>query len=140
MKNNISVNRLQPLNINFDVESYIEKIMKLKLIKNATIEFNFVDNKYIKNINKKYLNKEYATDIISFNLEEKNKDILGDIYISIEQAKTNASNFNNSFENEIKLLIIHGILHLLGYRDYTENEKLEMNKEQTMLLLQSENQ
>jgi probable rRNA maturation factor len=140
VKNNISVNRLQPLNINFDVESYIEKIMKLKLIKNATIEFNFVDNKYIKNINKKYLNKEYATDIISFNLEEKNKDILGDIYISIEQAKTNASNFNNSFENEIKLLIIHGILHLLGYRDYTENEKLEMNKEQTMLLLQSENQ
>jgi probable rRNA maturation factor len=133
-KNNIiSINNTTELKIDFDLFDFIERALVLKNISNTSIEFNFIDNKKIIEINKKYLKKDYATDIISFNLGESDS-ILGDIYISIEQALINSKKFKNSFEKEIKLLIIHGILHLLDYEDYSEQEQQTMSKEQERLL------
>jgi probable rRNA maturation factor len=127
------INLPKELELSFDIATYIDRILNLKSIKSGFFEFSFVTNEDIIKINKQYLKRSYSTDVISFNLGD-NDNIVGDIYISFEQAKINADDFNNSFENEIKLLIIHGILHLLDYRDYTKEEKAIMNKEQNRLL------
>jgi probable rRNA maturation factor len=119
--------------VSFCLESYIKKVILEKNIKTGHFEFNFISNKTIVEINKKHLQREYQTDIISFNIGSTTH-IIGDVYISVEQAQTNATEFDNNFEEEIKLLIIHGILHLLDYRDYTEAEQEIMEKEQARIL------
>ena len=92
-----------------------------------------MDNETIVSINQQYLDRGYATDIISFNLGDIENPI-GDIYIGYEVAKANAIQHQQTFEDEIKLLFVHGILHLLDYRDYTDTEKAIMYKEQERLL------
>ena len=72
--------------------------------------------------NKAYLGHDSFTDIITFDYSEKDL-ISGDIFISIDRVKENASLFNTSLENEFSRVIIHGILHLLGYKDKSEKEK-----------------
>jgi len=76
-------------------------------------------------INNKYLKHNYYTDVISFNYNKKN-NISGDIYISEEQVILNAANLSNKVEEELLRVIVHGVLHLVGYNDVSEKEKLEM--------------
>ena len=71
---------------------------------------------------------------MTFNLEEKGDPITGDIYISTQTAQRNALIHKQSLNNEIKLLIVHGILHLLGYEDSTKKEKETMQKEEKRIL------
>ncbi len=99
----------------------------------GVFEFTFVDNTTIRKLNHLYFKKKGTTDIISFNLGTET-EILGDIYIAVDVAKQNAKRFGNTFDNEIKLLLAHGILHLLGYRDYSDEERHEMEWEQNRLL------
>ena len=93
---------------------------------NAIINIIFVDNKTIKKINKKYLNHNYATDVISFKLEDE--PLEGEIYISVETAMTNAVEYKVSCTEELMRYTIHGILHLLGYEDFSffEREKMRI--------------
>ena len=86
----------------------------------------------MRKINQQYLNRDYDTDIISFNLGSAEAPE-GDIYISCEQARENVEDLDHGYEDEIKHLIIHGILHLLGYQDYTKEDKKNMLKEQQRL-------
>lgn len=80
-------------------------------------------------INKKYLSRNYFTDIITFDLSE-NEEISGDMYISIERVKENAILYKIESERELFRVIIHGILHLIGYNDKSNNDKRKMtNKE-----------
>jgi rRNA maturation RNase YbeY len=104
----------------------IERIFKDEKIKNATVNIIFVNNEEIKKINKKYLNHNYATDVISFCLEKK--PLEGEIYISAEIAKTNAIEFLTNWTEEIVRYVIHGILHLLDYEDFYFFEKEKMRK------------
>ena len=97
-------------------------------------EFTFLTPEDIQAINKQYLNHDYPTDIISFNLSDEDEPIHGDIYICPRIAKKNALAYKSTFENEIKLLIVHGILHLLGYEDYTDAQKAKMDLEQTRII------
>ena len=69
-------------------------------------------------INKTHLERDYLTDIITFNLGSLS-DPIGDIYISPDKAMENAAQFKSSVTDEIKLLLVHGLLHILEYRDYT---------------------
>jgi len=89
----------------------------------GSINFIFCNDKYLIKINKTYLNKDTLTDVIAFNYCKK-KIISGDIYISYERIKENAKKFNLPVENEILRIIIHGILHLVGYKDKTDKDKL----------------
>ena len=73
-------------------------------------------------------------NIITFNLTDDSQILTGDIYIAPEIAEKNRKMYNNSFENEIKLLIIHGILHLLHYKDDTNTNKTIMDNEQKRIL------
>ena len=109
-----------------DIEKVLEiAIKKLKL---KDIEFNiiFVDNDYIHKLNKEYRNIDRETDVISFALEDDNSfptldtKVLGDIYISIDKAKSQAEEYGHSFKREICFLAVHGFLHINGYDHMTK--------------------
>ena len=96
-------------------------------IKNAFITIIFGGDKLLNLIKKEFFGKDHLTDVISFRLDDnQTKNIEGEIYISFPRAKENAKNFKVPFEKEIARLIIHGLLHLVGYRDDTSKLKQEM--------------
>jgi len=82
----------------------------------------FCNKKEIKTLNKKYLQKNNYTDIIAFNYEDK-KNIFADIYICYDVVKENAKLYSVSLNEEIHRVMIHGILHLCGFKDFTKKEK-----------------
>lgn len=97
------------------------------------INIIFVSDDYLLDINEKYLNKSHLTDIITFNYNQ-NDVINGDIFISIPTVKDNSKNFKTSVSREVHRVIVHGILHLVGYEDHTDEERSIMrNKEDTYL-------
>lgn len=128
----------------------IEEISKIKeLIDYATkyknldhLEFNIilVDNKYIHDLNLNYRKIDRPTDVITFALEDEghiNDDsfrVLGDIYISIDKAKSQAQEYGHSFLREFAFLTIHGFLHLLGYDHMNKEDEEIMFKEQEDIL------
>lgn len=81
----------------------------------------FCSDEYLLEINKKYLNHYYYTDIITFDYSEE--IISGDCFISIDRIKDNALIFHETFERELKRVIVHGLLHLMGYNDKSQEEK-----------------
>ncbi|HRW61966.1 MAG TPA: rRNA maturation RNase YbeY [Bacteroidales bacterium] len=97
------------------------------------INIIFTSDINILQINKKHLSHNYYTDIITFDYCE-GKYIQGDIFISIDTVKNNSIRFNVLYEEEIHRVIIHGILHLIGYNDKTENEKAEMRQKENFYL------
>lgn len=93
------------------------------------ISFIFCSDSYLLEVNKKYLNHNYYTDIITFDYVENNF-ISGDIFISLDRVKDNAKVFSATFENELYRILIHGVLHLLGYNDKTKRDKELMTKKE----------
>lgn len=97
------------------------------------INYVFCDDEYLYKLNVEFLQHDTLTDIISFDYT-MGKLVGGDIFISVERVQDNASDFKVSFENEVHRVIIHGILHYMGYKDKTEEEKQTMrNKENECL-------
>lgn len=119
--------------VSFVLKPFIQKVLKILQIKQGEFSFTFVTNPEIIDINKQFLHRDYATDIISFNLGTI-EAIEGDIYISVEQAAINARSLGHPLDLEIKTLLVHGILHLLDYQDYTEEERQIMFAEQDRIL------
>lgn len=97
------------------------------------ISFIFCSDAYLLEMNKQYLNHDYFTDIITFDYVEENV-ISGDIFISCDRVKENALEFNTGFENELSRIIIHGVLHLLGFKDKTKKDKLLMTQKEDFYL------
>lgn len=93
----------------------------------------FCSDDYIYKMNKEYLEHDYYTDVISFNYNENNI-INGDIFISIDTVSFNANKYNVSFENELYRVMIHGVLHLIGYNDKTNKEKTIMKSKEDYYL------
>ena len=89
------------------------------------INYIFCDDVYLHKINQEFLNHDTFTDIISFDYT-LGKEVGGDIFISIERVLENAEKFNEVFENELYRVMIHGILHFMGYKDKTKKEKTLM--------------
>lgn len=89
------------------------------------ISYIFCDDEYLLEINKQYLNHDYYTDIISFDYTEADV-ISGDIFVSIDRVKENALDFAVSFDNELKRVIIHGVLHFCGFKDKSKEEEETM--------------
>ena len=110
--------------------SIISKILNL-LIKNEQKQINSLtviieDDEFLKELKKKYFNQDIYTDVITFNLEDKNDPIDGEIYISLPRVIDNSKIYNSDLSQEFKRVMIHGILHLFGYEDITLNQKKEM--------------
>ncbi|MCP9199301.1 rRNA maturation RNase YbeY [Gramella sp. GC03-9] len=93
------------------------------------INFIFCDDDYLYQINLEYLSHDTYTDIISFDNSIGNT-LHGDIYISTERVAENASEFGTEFDEELKRVIIHGVLHFCGYKDKTEREQEEMRRKE----------
>ena len=84
------------------------------------------DDDFLKNLKNQYFNQDMYTDVISFNLEDSGQPIDGEIYISLPRVNDNSSSYSNNLNIEFKRIIIHGLLHLVGYDDQTDKEKEQM--------------
>lgn len=93
----------------------------------GNISFIFTSNKQIKLINKEYLNHNYFTDVITFDYTEGDM-ISGDIFISTDQIKINAEAYSTNEEEELRRVMIHGVIHLLGYNDGNDEERKTMHQ------------
>ena len=110
------------------IRSTIFKILKILDCADKEISLSFVDDEKIKQLNKQYLGKDKATNVLSFSLQEEeygniNPQILGDIVISVETAQKDAIQGNLTIAQEIDFLIIHGLLHLLGHNHENTTKK-----------------
>ena len=92
------------------------------------INIVFTDDENMRLLKKKYFNQDYYTDVISFNLEEPNNSIEGEIYIGMNQVYKNSIKFDCNLNSELKRIIVHGLLHLVGYDDQTKKDKENMTK------------
>ncbi|MCS7180501.1 MAG: rRNA maturation RNase YbeY [bacterium] len=104
------------------LNSKIEKIQKILNPPPTKISIYFVNNKVIRSLNKKFFKKDSPTDVISFKYSPN----YGEIVLSIEECGKNAQIYSHTLEEEIIYVIIHGILHLKGFRDYNIKEKRKM--------------
>lgn len=149
---------LQTENVKFTLKNkallkqWIKEVIVRKKRKAGEITFVFCNDDYLLNINKRYLNHDTFTDIITFDYSKEDiknlplskagpelieggaRGISGDIFISIERVKENALKYSKTFENELHRVIIHGVLHLLGYTDKTKTAKEEMTKQENLCL------
>jgi probable rRNA maturation factor len=98
------------------------------------INFIFCDDEYLHELNVAYLSHTSYTDILTFSFSEEEEIISGDIYISVDRVDENALKFGQVFSDELRRVMIHGILHLIGYRDKTKNEKKLMRMKETHFL------
>lgn len=120
------------------INTWIREIVKREGKFPKDISFIFCDDSYLSGLNETYLKHKSLTDIITFDYC-KGKIVSGEIYISIDRVKENAIKFKKTFNNELCRVMIHGILHLAGYSDKTQSNKLDMRaKEEECLLLKSE--
>ena len=108
---------------------WISRVILSENKKEGDINYIFCDDEYILEINKQYLDHDYYTDIISFDYSVGN-ELNGDIFVSIERVKENATDFNTTFDDELKRVIIHGILHYCGYKDKSEEDELIMREKE----------
>ena len=122
----------------------LKKLIKyaIKYMKLDNLEFGviFVDNKKIKEINKEYRNIDRETDVITFRLADYEEviydkiNVLGDIYISLEKARSQSVEYGHSYLRELSFLLIHGFLHLLGYDHMNKEDEEEMFRLQEEIL------
>ena len=94
-----------------------------------TLVFLFVDDNEILEMNKKFLKHDYYTDVITFG-DLKDKKISGDIAISIERVLDNSKTYGVEFEDELKRVMVHGLLHIMGYNDKASSDKTVMSKKE----------
>ena len=101
----------------------------------AELNIILTNRETLSSLKKQYFNVDQFTDVIAFNLEDKDEDIEGEVYISIDDVLENSKTFSVTFNNEFKRVLIHGVLHLLGYDDHEEDDiKIMRDLEQKYLL------
>ena len=118
----------------------IVSLLKKELLFNVNeISINIVTAEEILKVNTKFLNHDYSTDIITFNYSEENNTLETEIFISLDDAYSNAVKYKVSLDNELLRLVIHGCLHLLGYDDKDKSDKVKMKRMENKLVNKFEN-
>ncbi len=121
-----------------NIKPWIEKIIITEEKRLGVINYIFCDDEYLLKINQDFLQHDYYTDIITFD-SVRGKTISGEIFVSLQRIKDNASLISKNYEEETRRVIAHGILHLCGYKDKTEEEQKTMRaKEDFYLSLKTE--
>jgi len=98
------------------------------------LNYIFCNDNALLEINRKYLNHNFYTDVISFDLSSSRKEILADIYISVDRIRENAKSFKITMEEELHRVMLHGLLHLCGYNDKTEVQRQLIRKKEDFYL------
>lgn len=123
------------LNLNYNTYSnWIQSIVSKYKVELTHLNYVFCSDEYLLQINIEQLNHDYYTDIITFDLSEEEGKIEGDIFISVDRVKDNASQNNTELNNELNRVISHGLLHLIGYKDKEAEEKNDMRKNEDACL------
>ncbi len=124
-----------------EVKKVLYKAMEKENLENTSFNLIIVDNEYIRELNKNYRHIDRETDVITFALEDDDtlivggdERILGDIYISIDKAKSQALEYGHSLLRELSFLAVHGFYHLLGYDHMTKEDEEVMFKKQDEVL------
>lgn len=133
---NISFNFLKPITLKerLRLKNYITSVFKNESKSLNSLSIVFCSDKYLLKINKEFLKHNYYTDIITFDLSTTNHLIDGEIYISIERVKENAKTFNSTIKTELHRVIFHGVLHLCGYQDKSQSQKITMRQKEDQAL------
>jgi len=113
--------------------SWLDKSIRKEAHKPGDISYIFCSDKYLLKINRDYLNHDYYTDIITFDYSQ-GKTISGDLFISIDRVKENANQYKVSFQEELKRVMIHGVLHLCGYSDKSPRHARQMREKEDYYL------
>ena len=113
---------------------WIQEVIILESKELAHLNFIFCSDEYLLGINRQYLKHKTLTDIITFDYSEIDGPIEGDVFISIERVKANAKELVTEFDEEIHRVLIHGVLHLIGYSDKSVREKSRMRKKEDAYL------
>ena len=108
------------------IEKIVLKVFSELAYSNIKLSIIFTNRDFLSKMKEKYFNVEQYTDVIAFNFSEEKEIFEGEIYISIMDVKENAKLFKQSFDDEFKRVIIHGVLHLIGYNDIENKDKLIM--------------
>jgi probable rRNA maturation factor len=106
-----------------NIRSWIIQTAENEDHKVGILNYILTNDDILVQLNKEYLRHFTLTDIITFDLSESDELLTGDIYISVDRARENAKKFKDSLSNEIKRLMIHGVLHLMGYKDKSQSER-----------------
>ena len=122
--------------INFEPK---EKLIRKRWLKSIAtkagfnikeLNYVFCSDEYLYRMNLEYLNHETYTDIITFDNSEKEFDIAGDIFVSIDRVNENAKTHNQEVDTELNRVLVHGLLHLMGYKDKTKEESTLMRQKE----------
>ncbi len=116
------------------LKTFIKTIFKKEKKELASISYIFCSDEMLLQINRDFLQHDYYTDIISFDLSEKNQPTEAEIYISIDRVKENALNLNIPYQEEMRRVLFHGALHLCGYKDKRKSEILTMRAKEDQYL------
>lgn len=117
-----------PLRDRARLKNFIPELFTKEKKQLNELQYIFCSDDYLLKINKQYLNHDYYTDIITFDLSEPGTPINAEIYISVDRVRDNARSFGTSLKKELHRVIFHGALHLCGYRDKTSQEEKGMRK------------
>lgn len=118
---------------NLKIEQNIEKLAESENRTLGDISYILCSDNYLLDINRQYLNHDYFTDVITFDYSEENV-ISGDIFISVDTVADNAKEYNVTFEKELERVMVHGVLHLVGYNDKSDSEVKQMRTKENQYL------
>ncbi len=116
------------------LEKWIENVASGKGFEVGEINYVFCDDEYLLKLNVEFLKHDTLTDVISFD-NTLGKLINGDIFISVERVVENAKEYNNSFEDELHRVMVHGVLHYMGFKDKSDDEIKQMRTAENSALL-----
>lgn len=116
------------------LKSFIEKRVKKEGLKIKSLNYVFCSDKYLLAINKQFLDHNYYTDIISFDLSEVPGQLIGEVYISIDRVKENAKTHGATYKEELLRVIFHGALHFCGYKDKKTADAKKMRQMEDLWL------
>jgi probable rRNA maturation factor len=115
------------------VSDWVSRVVKSKGYKLGNLVYAFFNDEDLKDLNIRFLNHDYYTDIISFD-ETADQVVSGNIAISVERVKENATQIGVDFEEELHRVMIHGVLHFIGFNDKTSTEKKEIREQEALAL------
>jgi probable rRNA maturation factor len=116
------------------ISAWISRVLKKEGQNLHQLNFVFCSDQYLGSLNIQYLNHKTLTDIITFDNSDGSGNIEGDIFISIDRVEENAKKYSRTFDDELHRVLIHGVLHLVGYSDKTLRNKAEMRKKEDACL------